>query len=542
MALFPSLKVTPPKKSNHDLSRKLRTTMAPGLLYPISFDRLIPGDKIEISVESLIKTYPLLAPLMGSFKLQIDFFFTPYRLYVPNYYTNRNVNTAVGGTDVTFPYFNIANGRSEPNVPSDNPLYFNFATLNNSHLLSYLGFPPGFRDYSALTVNRDWGVQRYSAFPLLSYLDIFRNYYLNRQEDNFFYFSRSNRSASSTVIYEQTSVLQLDDLFDKVLERSTVGNAIQELLPTFLGDAIFGFLNVPLGGLMPRCYLPDVKNIILSLSQFNSNASVSNIDTSSGSFTLDQFNLSSKLYKLYNLLQLAGPRYSEWVRSQYAVKSPVSSNAPYFVGSTSTDIVFEDVVSTAESGSQELGTLAGRGRGYGNGQRHYFTADEPGIFMSIASLIPRVDYYQYIDRALLDIQQSDIFVNELNGLGFQDVLVSDLNAVDPTSLAWSDPPYNGPFDITVGKQPAWIDRMTQVNQVRGDFAGNLRYWTLARNMATNPLSAPGIQNAVVSAYVQPGLYNYAFADTSETAQNFFGQFAINLRKRSFISKRLIPVI
>lgn len=109
MALLRDVLIKKPKKSNFDLSRKNRFTMAPGLLYPVFIEDVLPGDEISLSADALIKTYPLNAPLMGSFKFQLDYFFVPWRLYVPDFAENKRLYqaTSVGQiNDVELPYIN----------------------------------------------------------------------------------------------------------------------------------------------------------------------------------------------------------------------------------------------------------------------------------------------------------------------------------------------------------------------------------------------------------------------------------------------------
>lgn len=538
---FPSLVVKPPKKSNFDLSRKFRSTMAPGALYPILTERLVPGDKINISVDTLVKTYPLLAPLMGQFKLQIDFFFTPARLYIPEWRMNMDTFGDREFTNFGLPFFRAPNGVNLSQTEISERA--RQAKVSSSHLMAFLGFPPDFVDLSHSSESAIVGTQRYNALPLLCYLDIFRNYYANRQEENFPVYVNDKEDIPTV---DFVSLSDLDKVFSSLMTHPNnyaINDALEPIISRDFWIPWLNTWNTPLGGLMFKTYLPDSKNVILNAANFSTGAEASKVNVVDGSFTIDSFNLSSKLYKIHNLMQLAGPRYSEFVRSQYAVKSPISSNIPHFIGSTSSDVVFEDVVSTAESGSQELGTLAGRGKGYGNGQKHFFEANEFGYFQVIASLVPRVDYYQFAERYLLDTYAKDIFINEYNGLPFQDVLGSDLNAVSPVANNIQRTPWvdgTNPFKYAFGKQPAWTDYMTAVSTVRGDFSTDLRYWTLSRDMKARGGGIP--RDTYSTAYVQPDLFNFAFADTSKTAQNFFTQFGISMFKKSNVSKRLMPTI
>lgn len=536
MAIFPSLKVKAPKQSNFDQTRKVRTTMAPGVLTPLLCEPLVAGDQVKISIESLIKTYAALVPIMGTFKLETTVWFAPLSLYIPRLKSNSALTPTTSSSlpDVLFPYFRLPSSAATSNVD------YSSNYVSPDSLLRYLGLPYRFTDKTApveeLPGLKMYG-RKFNGVPLLMYLDIFRNYYANRQEANYPVITDGLNSTWNV----------LNDL-DGEFERIQNGQSLQ-LLPS-IGTHITAY-NRRMGGLLTRCYLPDMKNVILSSAMANAVANATSVSTSGGSFTIDQFNLAQKLYKVYTLSQLAGNRFSEWVRAQYAVQPKTLSDRPTFIGSTSTEIAFEDVVQTSsgdpnnsESSTGDLGDLAGRGRAYMDGKYHRFTADQPGYVMVMASIVPRVDYYQFVHRFLLDTQLSDLFVNKLNGLGLQDVLVSDLFAsnmlvLNEPSSAWNSG--TDPFKVSLGKQPAWLHLMSAVNEVFGDFCTDeLRGWTLSRPMVSGDPSGEPVRDVNPSAYVDPGLWNYAFTDTNPLAQNFMAQYAIQMYKRSNLSKRLMP--
>nr|DAW67784.1 MAG TPA: Major capsid protein [Microviridae sp.] len=222
---------------------------------------------------------------------------------------------------------------------------------------------------------------------------------------------------------------------------------------------------------------------------------------------------------------------------------------PTFCGAVSSDILFEDIRATTSAkvgdADQYLGDKGSSAIGYGDSRRFNIVADRPGYVMAIATLVPRVDYYQFTERYALHGKLSDSFMPEYNGIGYQDVLIGDLNSEFPP--AWdSTKPYaatSDPFANSVGKQPAWVEYMTAVNKVRGSFCSTEKSWVLARDMRVDNTSSPitpPTQATVSSAYIDPGDWNQPFADQSVTAQNFYAQFYIRDRVRSTVLKRLRP--
>lgn len=128
---------------------------------------------------------------------------------------------------------------------------------------------------------------------------------------------------------------------------------------------------------------------------------------------------------------------------------------------------------------------------------------------------------------------------EYNGIGLQDVLVSDLSA-DWGSLAISDMSATvDPRTVSVGKQPAWIEYMTRVNKIRGSFVDSESSWVLSRNMGTIDTDSTSTVNS--SAYIFPGEWNQPFAVQDNNAENFLVQIYFNQVSRSPVLKRLLPM-
>ena len=69
------------ERSTHDLSRGIKTTMSAGTLVPIYTTIALPGDSMDIEIDCDVKTHPTVGPLFGSYKVQIDAFVAPIRLY-----------------------------------------------------------------------------------------------------------------------------------------------------------------------------------------------------------------------------------------------------------------------------------------------------------------------------------------------------------------------------------------------------------------------------------------------------------------------------
>ena len=69
------------ERSTHDLGYVFRSSAAPGTLIPFMNLIALPGDTLDINLGADVKTHPTLGPLFGSYKVQLDIFEAPLRLY-----------------------------------------------------------------------------------------------------------------------------------------------------------------------------------------------------------------------------------------------------------------------------------------------------------------------------------------------------------------------------------------------------------------------------------------------------------------------------
>lgn len=161
------------ERSSHDLSFIWRSTMASGTLVPFINLIGLPGDSFRMNLNADVKTYPTVGPLFGSFKLQLDVFTCPIRLYQGKLHNNK-LGIGLEMDKVKLPVFNLTSKHIDfydKNVPVE------LQHLNPSSLLSYLGIK-GVLGSATTGV----GTREYNALSLLSYVDIYKNYYANKQE------------------------------------------------------------------------------------------------------------------------------------------------------------------------------------------------------------------------------------------------------------------------------------------------------------------------------------------------------------------------
>lgn len=461
-------------RSTHNLSYAWRSTMGVGTLVPFMKILAMPGDTFDIDLESKILTHPTVGPLFGSFKFQADIFTCPIRLYNAMLHNNA-LNIGLNMETVKLPKIvrNIYDNSTD--TPTDeNP----WSQIHPSCLLAYLG-NRGWGTYDSVNNPQVEGYQRfvYNAVPLLSYFDIFKCFYANKQEENFYTLGGENNLIISGLLLAgddgyvtegyigllakdgkrltegEVRKINLTFIKDEDEDRFTesVGRMIDSgnftiksmqdngqfgwILTYVKGDYyknVFGYLNrivikeweltdidktreqiLSLGsaegiidvtganinqsylkqfverengeaktnplktirpnfGLAIKTHQSDIFNNWINTEWIdgdNGINAITAVDTSAGSFTIDQLNLSKKVYEMLNRIAISGGSYRDWIETVYTTKYTPRPETPIYEGGMSDEIIFQEVISNSATEDEPLGTLAGRGTSAGRKKR-----------------------------------------------------------------------------------------------------------------------------------------------------------------------------
>lgn len=163
--------------STHDLSTIVRNTQSPGTLVPNLCLVAQKGDTFDIDIDANVLTHPTTGPLFGSFKLEHHIYTGPVRLYNSWLHNNRT-KIGLNMEQVKLPQIKV-NIKTLSDTPSNEEKQW--IQVNPSCLLAYLGI----RGYANTPKSGEATVNK-NALPILTYFDIFKNYYANTQEENFY--------------------------------------------------------------------------------------------------------------------------------------------------------------------------------------------------------------------------------------------------------------------------------------------------------------------------------------------------------------------
>ena len=125
---------------------------------------------------------------------------------------------------------------------------------------------------------------------------------------------------------------------------------------------------------------------------------------------------------------------------------------------------------------------------------------------------------------------------ELDAIGFQDLQTWKLDA---DSLIWESGVIK---EYSIGKQPAWLDYMTNFNKTYGNFAVGESEEFMVLNRGYKTTINERIPTLNASTYVDPQAYNYVFADTNLEAMNFWVQMGIDIKARRKGSAKMMPTL
>jgi hypothetical protein len=639
-------------RSTHDLSYAWRSPMGVGTLVPFMKLLALPGDTFDIDLDTKVLTHPTVGPLFGQFKMQLDVFTCPIRLYQAQLHNNA-LNIGLDMKKVKLPKF-AQNYKTLEGVS----LKASKKTGKGS-LAEYLGLK-----YEPI---RD-KINNVNAVPYFAYYDIFKNFYANKQEDYFMIMGGSTIVDASNIVstdfigtYNSQEFgtpylvctspstvtitgkdLKLEDIkkikftldsepiyievfeiqtswekvsieSDKIIIRSKKGvyyqpsrklqtsegssitfkgttenitqgtevklytssyrleeidnlreyilkqgkkeilikaNSNEEWLGTsFIKDVLVGtadeeasepknkmpIIQMEMGGLCLKTLQSDIFNNWVNkewVDGDNGIKAITDVAITDGKLNLDSLNIAQKVYNMLNRIAVSGGSYKDWIETVYTTDYYFRAETPVYEGGMSTIIDFEAVVSNSASSAsgveEPLGSLAGRGfNGQKKGGKIKIKVNEPCYIMGIASITPLVDYSQGNDWDNWLETMDDLHKPQLDGIGYQDLMENKMHGLAKPSLA-------------VGKQPAWLDYMTNFNKTFADFAAGEEESYMVLNRIYNVDDEGNITNT--TTYINPKDYTYIFATNTETNRDFWVQIGCGVTARRVMSAAQIPLM
>lgn len=566
----------------HNLSTTRRTTCHAMTAIPLYFRKMMNGDTFYFQTpQLLLQSQPTFAPVMGTYRLRIEWYFDSdanrYGWIDNNdrQTTEEVVNNRRHSFNFDYPDeendFSITVFQDDTlrNIMNRNKNAF----FNHGCITDYMGIAPG--------TMRNTFSKPFALDYILAYLNVMRTYHINTQFPNMPYidnrfdsFNPNNQPYGWTFGYY--SLKDLDNLF-KMLRYFDNGHDFsldfgQTDLPQKYRACYMQFkrylkcCSQPHGGLFCTQYEPDLYRNLLNSDLQTLKAEIST--NSDGSFTIEEFRFKNRLQMIYDRIASVGGRRSDVVRARWGITSNKGRDIPELLCVRSEYIDTSAITSNNASGNAGKDNDIVPGDLSGNvNQRKFpkgtqkFTATESGVLMAIVTITPLVDYCQNVERELFEVRFEDSFTPQMAQRGFEDVPFSDYSTIAKLEYDNEDPTAYPQDDVNnvVGKQIAWLREMTATNRVFGEFAtaGFFETWVLKRNYTAlsyvesevyddeiggDRVVHYPITSTNISPYGNPLEWQYPFVAQTIDDPNFYLQVAFDIKAVRPVGRRYMPTL
>lgn len=457
-----------PNRNGFDLGYRSLFSAQAGQLLPVMCKEVYPGDKFNMSIQSLTRTRELNTAAFCRFTEYYDFFFVPFRLLwspfndfiVQNEITDTLVND--GQCPKVLPVFNLKelheNLRKYTSNKDEFGFYFNEGAYK---LLDMLGYGL----YANSTVEYDYFC---NPFALSCYQKIYQDFYRNTSWEKYspksFSLDRYQNIGTSPSINRMKGY----DVMD--LCKIRYANYKKDY---FLGVRP----NTQFGDVSVTKVVVD-RSADGSVSMADPKVQFKNGDGElerklQGQFDILSLRKAEALQRWKEITMANDTRYNAQVKAHFGFDVPDSrAQLAEFIGGSSNVIQVSEVVSTD---STALGQIGGKGIGSENTKRFDYDVKEHGIIMCIYHVKPSLDYSAYgVKRQNQKFEAYDFYQPEFQNIGLDGIRYNELNLND--SLFEVENQHD-----TLGYSPRYLDLKTSYDEVHGEFRqhGNLNAWSIS---------------------------------------------------------------
>lgn len=460
------------KSNKFDLSHEVKLSGIAGRLYPILNMDVLPGDNIRLNTEVFVRAAPLVAPLMHRVTVRTYFFYVPYRIIwndAEEFFTRKKDNTST----ITVPRIGITNT--------------NKGSFLERELSDYLGVPPT----DGVTVS---GTHYISALPFRAYQEIYNEYFRPLELLDEIAYNKTSADSDATDVSYISQIRQRNwdgDYFTKgksqLLYRADINGVVPIVSPSqasiykqvsniYTSAGANTLVNTLVGTASGIGQNMQVNLTGAGTGGSATGGRVENIMTDAG-IDIDDLRRISSMQRWIEALINTGSRYIDYLSALWGVKGRDSRfQRPEYLGGSQQPLRISEVLNTSDTATAAQGQMSGHGVSAGNTKYVNFKADEHGILMGLACIIPKTAYYQGMPN----------FLTKFDHLQFANPLLANLGrqAVPNGEIYYS---YTDGVNATNFN---FVERYSEYksipDRVCGNFRSSLAFWHYARYFGSRP--------------------------------------------------------
>lgn len=466
--IFNSIKLTRPNKNVFDLSHDVKFSANMGELTPTLCMECVPGDKFNISCESLLRFAPLVAPVMHRMDVTMHYFFVPNRILWPSW--EKFITNTVDPLTQDLPAFPTIN--------------INMDGSNYTRLLDYMGVP-----YAPVGAT---SLEAISALPFAAYQKIYSEYYRdqNLMAETF----EPLIDGDNTPPVPTVGLMALHqrcwehDYFTAALPFAQKGAGVNLPLGGFndvnvyLNDDPQGDATVLDGTPSDVTVEKNPDAVVGVINPGGLYAQTSELDA--GSTTINDLRRAFRLQEWLEKAARGGSRYIESILSHFGVKSSDKRlQRPEYITGTKSPVVISEVLNTSDTPDNPQGNMAGHGVSVTGGKYGSYYCEEHGYIIGIMSVLPKTAYQQGLAKHFLKTTPFDFYWPSFANIGEQPILNKELYA------------FTSAGNDTFGYVPRYSEYKYQPSRVAGEFRDSLDFWHLGRIFE----GAPALNDVFVAA-------------------------------------------
>jgi hypothetical protein len=457
--LFNSIQLIKPKKNVFDLTHDVKLSTNMGDLTPILTLECVPGDKINLGCESLVRLAPMIAPVMHRMDVTMHYFFVPNRILWNNwekFITEHN-------SEHVAPYLSVQTGTY---------------TAAQLKMMDYMGIPP---------IPAGGTTTNVSALPFAAYQAIWNEYYRdqNLQTPVDYKLTDGDNNVDATTRARWTTLRKRaweHDYFTASLPFAQKGAAVDIPIGLVNQDVAVNFNSLENNNSYVKALsssgTENWDNIGYSAGVATAGTPDLIAKTSDLSIEPSTINDLRRAFRLQEWLEKnarGGTRYIENILTHFGVRSSDKRlQRPEYITGVKSPIVVSEVLNTTGTETNAQGNMAGHGISVNSGKSGSYYCEEHGYIIGIMSVMPKTAYQQGIPRTFLKTDSLDYFWPTFANIGEQEVKQQELYA------------YTANAEDTFGYVPRYAEYKYMPSRVAGEFRTSLDYWHLGRIFATEP--------------------------------------------------------